>query len=114
MSRAKNVIATRLNDREVVVRGITHCGTVPSPGGEQFVGWASADHRWVVVRTAGLWVLGQSGTEYQTFPDSVRFHRMHRSEAAAHAEASSLPGGAVIEIDRAEAASAKNAEKPNA
>ena len=114
MSRAKNVTATRLNDGEVVVAGITHCGTVPSISGKQFVGFASTDHRWVVVRTAGLWVLGKSGTEYQTFPDSVRFHRMHRSEAAAHAEASSLPGGAVIEIDRAEAASAKNAEKPNA
>ena len=99
MARETTVSARRLDDGEVEVLGVTHCGATPAHDGRQFVGYASPDHRWVVVRTAGIWFLGKNGMEYRTFPGSVRFHRLHRCEAAAHADAESLPGGAVVEVD---------------
>lgn len=92
------VTATRLESGEIVVSGVTHDGTAPIPG-EKVFRWATQDHRWVVVRTAGLWTLVAPGaTEFKTIPGSVTFHRAYRCEAAAHAEADTLKGGRVVEV----------------
>jgi hypothetical protein len=85
---------------EIEIVGVTHNGTMPALDNRVVVSHATRLHRWAVVRSAGLWCVPRPGeVEFRVIPDSVTFHRLHRSEAAAHAEASSLQGGRVIEIN---------------
>ena len=94
-----NVTATFDGNDTITIDGVTHDGTVPLTGGKVFP-YATRDHHWVVVRRAGLWTLTAPGvTEYRTFPGTVTFHRAYRCEAAAHAEAATLAGGRVVEVN---------------
>lgn len=93
------MVTATFDNNEIKVEGVTHEGTVPL-----HYRWvyrrATRDHRWVIVRTAGLWTLVSPGvTEYKTFPGSLTVHRLSRCEAAAHAEAATLPGGRVIAVE---------------
>ncbi len=97
----QRVVEAKRNAREfeVEIVGVTHNGTMPALDNRVVVSHATRLHRWAVVRSAGLLCYRHGAVEFQVIPNSVTFHRLHRSEAAAHAEASSLQGGRVIEIN---------------
>jgi hypothetical protein len=62
--------------------------------------FVTPEHKWVIVRTAGRWQeIPGGGSQYVLEKGRVTVHGIRRSEAAAHAEASSLPGGYVLKVE---------------
>jgi hypothetical protein len=93
--------ATRHGDT-IVIFGLTHDGfrreVLPHDRGVTIPAM-TPDHRWVVVRTAGMWAPTTGGRyEFHEYPGSVTFHRAYRCEAAAHADAATVSGGRVVAV----------------